>query len=87
MSNAAHFETFFDPTHHTYMAHLALTIENMHCGACVRRVLLALNALPETHADEVAIGSAKITTSASPDQIQQTLAAAGYPATISSNTP
>jgi copper chaperone CopZ len=69
------------------MAHLALQIENMHCGSCVRRVMLALNALPDTHADEVAIGSAKVTTAATPDQIQQALTAAGYPASITSTTP
>ncbi len=69
------------------MAKMALTIENMHCGACVRRVTMALNALPDTHATQVGVGSATVTTSATPEHIQQTLAAAGYPATITSNTP
>jgi copper chaperone CopZ len=69
------------------MANLSLQLENMHCGACVRRVTLALNALPDTHAHQVGIGTATVTTAATPEQIQQTLAAAGYPATITSQTP
>jgi len=64
------------------MASLNLHIDNMHCGACVRRVTMALNALPNTHADEVTIGSARITTDATPNLIQQTLTAAGYPALV-----
>jgi len=69
------------------MAKMALTIENMHCGACVRRVMLALNALPDTHADQVSVGSASVTTTAPPELIAQTLAAAGYPAVMASSTP
>ncbi len=69
------------------MAKMALTIENMHCGACVRRVMLALNALPNTHADQVSVGSASVTTTAPPELIAQTLSAAGYPATVAANTP
>jgi copper chaperone len=64
------------------MAKLHLHIDNMHCGACVRRVTMALNALPNTHADEVAIGSARITTTAPAAEIQQALTTAGYPATV-----
>jgi len=69
------------------MSQLDLQLENMHCGACVRRVTMALNAIPGTHAHQVGIGSATVTTSTPPEQIQQTLAAAGYPATITSQTP
>jgi copper chaperone CopZ len=69
------------------MAALALQLENMHCGACVRRVTLALNTIPGTHAHQVSIGTATITTSAPPELIQQTLADAGYPATVTSSTP
>jgi copper chaperone CopZ len=69
------------------MAQLDLQLENMHCGACVRRVTMALNALPDTHATQVDIGSATVITSAPYEQIQQTLAAAGYTATITSQTP
>jgi copper chaperone len=61
---------------------LHLTIENMHCGACVRRVTQTLNALPHTHAEEVHIGGARIRTEADTTQIQEALKAAGYPAHI-----
>ncbi len=64
------------------MATLTLRIDNMHCGACVRRVTQALNALPGTHAEEVRVGSARIQTEATPADIQQTLTAAGYPTLI-----
>jgi copper chaperone CopZ len=66
------------------MATLTLRIDNMHCGACIRRVTQTLNALPSTHADEVRVGSARIHTEAAPDQIQQALTAAGYPAFVES---
>ena len=56
----------------------------MHCGSCIRRVTQALNALPGTHAQEVRVGSARIETTAAPDQIQQALTAAGYPAFVES---
>ena len=64
------------------MAILTLRIDNMHCGACIRRVTQALNALPGTHADEVRVGSARVHTTATPEKIQQSLAAAGYPALV-----
>ncbi len=66
------------------MATLNLTIENMHCGACVRRVTQTLNALPNTHAEEVQIGAARVTTEADPTQVQESLRAAGFPAHIQS---
>ncbi len=66
------------------MATLSLRIENMHCGSCIRHVTQAINALPGTHAEEVRIGSARITTSAGPERIQQALKAAGYPAFVDS---
>jgi copper chaperone len=56
----------------------------MHCGSCIRRVTQTLNSLPGTHAQEVRVGSARIQTSASPEQIQQALTAAGYPAFVES---
>jgi len=64
------------------MPTLTLRIDNMHCGSCIRRVTQTLNALPGTHAEEVRVGSARIGTSASPDTIQQVLAAAGYPSLV-----
>lgn len=66
------------------MSTLVLRIDNMHCGSCVRRVTQALNALPDTHAQEVRVGSARIATAAPPEQIQQALTAAGYPAFVES---
>ena len=56
----------------------------MHCGSCIRRVTQTLNALPDTHAEEVRVGSARIQTSAGAEQIQQALTAAGYPAFVES---
>jgi copper chaperone CopZ len=64
------------------MSTLNLVIENMHCGACVRRVAQTLNALPSTHAEEVRVGAARIATEAAPTQIEEALRAAGYPAHI-----
>ncbi|MFP5233469.1 MAG: heavy-metal-associated domain-containing protein [Acidobacteriota bacterium] len=64
------------------MSTLSLRIENMHCGSCIRHVTQTLNSLPGTHAEEVRIGSARITTSAEAEQIQQALKAVGYPAFV-----
>jgi copper chaperone CopZ len=64
------------------MTTLNLTIENMHCGACVRRVTQTLNALPGTHAEEVRVGGARVQTEADPKQIEESLRNAGYPAHV-----
>jgi len=66
------------------MATLTLRIDNMHCGSCIRRVTMALNALPDTHAEEVRVGSARVVTSAAPAKVQEALTAAGYPALVES---
>ena len=66
------------------MKTLNLRIENMHCGSCIRRVTQTLNALPETHAEEVRLGSARLTTDAPPETVQQALSTAGYPALVES---
>jgi len=66
------------------MATLTLRIDNMHCGSCIRRVTMALNALPGTHAEEVRVGSARVVTSAPPAELQQALTAAGYPTLVES---
>jgi len=73
-----------DPKHPIPMPTLTLRIDNMHCGSCIRRVTQTLNALPATHAKEVRVGSARIVTEAASEQIQQALAAAGYPAFVES---
>lgn len=64
------------------MSTFHLVIENMHCGACVRRVTQVLNALPSTHAEEVHIGGARVRTGSDPAQIVDALQTAGYPAHI-----
>ncbi len=64
------------------MATYSLRIDNMHCGSCIRRVTQTINALPETHADEVRVGSARVQSAAPPEQLQQALTAAGYPAVV-----
>jgi copper chaperone len=64
------------------MATLNLTIENMHCGACVRRVIQTLNALAGTHTEEVRVGAARVRTEAEPAQVEESLRAAGYPAHV-----
>jgi copper chaperone CopZ len=64
------------------MATLTLRIDNMHCGSCIRRVTQALNALPDTHAQEVRVGSARIATTSTPQEVQNALTAAGYPALV-----
>jgi copper chaperone len=39
---------------------LALSIEGMHCGACIRRVTNALQGVPGVEIDTVNVGSAKL---------------------------
>jgi copper chaperone len=67
------------------MSTLDLHIENMHCGSCVRRVMQTLNALPGTHAEEVRIGSARVTTSGTTETALEALSAAGYRAQVVSS--
>lgn len=69
------------------MATLELQIEKMHCGACVRRVTQALNALPATHARSVQVGAASVTTEAPGEQLLQALEQAGYPARVTGTQP
>ncbi len=59
-----------------------LKIDNMHCGACVRRVTMALNKLPGTQVEEVQIGAARIETTATPPEILAALDKAGYAARV-----
>lgn len=69
------------------MTTVALQIDKMHCGACVRRVTQTLNALPGTHAEEVRLGSARVTSEAPPQIMLHALEAAGFPARLASTTP
>ncbi len=62
------------------MVTIELRIENMHCGACVRRVTVALGKVPATTVEEVRIGAARVRTEASAGQLAEALGKAGYPA-------
>lgn len=42
------------------MATLSLSIQGMHCAACVRRVTQRLQELPGVEPQEVNIGSARV---------------------------
>ncbi len=57
-----------------------LRIEGMHCGACVRRVTMALNKVEGTAVEEVQVGMARVKTEAAPEVLVAALAKAGYPA-------
>jgi len=67
------------------MLTLTLRVDNMHCGACVRRVLQTLNALPGTHVEEVQIGHARVRTEEADADVCATLAAAGFPAHLAAS--
>ena len=62
------------------MATYNLQIDRMSCGACVRHVTQALNAVPETRAEEVRVGSARVASDRDPQELLQALDTAGYPA-------
>jgi copper chaperone CopZ len=81
-SSCAAPEPYTVPGISSVMATFTLRIDNMHCGSCIRRVTQAINALPETHADEVRVGSARVQSVAAPEQLQQALTAAGYPTLV-----
>ncbi len=65
----------------------ALSIEGMHCGACVRRVRAALDKIPGVTVGEVAIGKAAGTLeTASLEAVAAAVTQAGYPATPAPTT-
>jgi copper chaperone CopZ len=64
------------------MATLTLKVDNMHCGSCIRKVTLAINTVPGTHAEEVRLGNARVSTTAPPEQVQQALRTAGFPSFV-----
>ena len=57
-----------------------LRIDNMHCGACVRRVTAALNAVPGTRVEQVEVGMARVDSSASDEALLAAVSKAGFPA-------
>jgi copper chaperone len=66
------------------MRELTLRIENMHCGACVRRVAQALEKISGVQVGEVRIGAARVL---APDDVRESALAgavekAGYPALV-----
>jgi copper chaperone len=66
------------------MREVTLRIENMHCGACVRRVTQALEKVPGVHVGEVRVGAARV--QAAEDVPEGALIGAveraGYPALV-----
>jgi copper chaperone CopZ len=64
------------------MATLHLRIDGMHCGSCVRRVTQTVNSVPQTTADEVVVGAARVTTEAAPEALIAALGAAGFRAHV-----
>jgi len=63
---------------------VTLRIENMHCGACVRRVTQALEKVEGVRVGEVRVGAARVE---APDNIQDAallgaIDKAGYPAIV-----
>jgi copper chaperone CopZ len=64
------------------MATTTLRIENMHCGACIRRVTQTLNGLAGTKVEDVQIGGAHVESTVEPEVILAALAKAGYPARV-----
>ena len=67
------------------MAEFVLTIEGMHCGACVRRAGQALAAVDGLKVDEVRVGAARLEAAdvnAATNAAIDALAKAGYTATL-----
>ena len=69
------------------MADLTLSIQGMHCGACVRRVTQQLQQIPGVKPQEVNVGSARVAydpREASPAVMVAALDRAGFKATPAS---
>jgi copper chaperone CopZ len=58
-----------------------ITIDGMHCGACVKRVRMALEKLPGAVVEDVAIGKARVSGVESA-AVVAALEKAGYPARV-----
>jgi len=62
---------------------VSLRIDNMHCGACVRRITQTLNTLPGVKVEEVQIGAARVQLADGPltaAALVEAVSKAGYPA-------
>jgi copper chaperone CopZ len=67
------------------MAEFVFRIENMHCGACIRRVTQTLASTGGLEVKEVRLGAARVDSSIAPpplDLAMAALARAGYPAQL-----
>jgi copper chaperone len=66
------------------MREITLRIENMHCGACVRRVSQALKKIGGVEVGEVRIGGARLQAeeNVSESALVSAVEKAGYPALI-----
>ena len=65
------------------MNHVRLTIDGMHCDACVRRVTVALQSVPGVRVNRVAVGSADVEYNPLQTPVENLIAAldrAGYTA-------
>lgn len=64
---------------------IRLSIEGMHCGACVRRVTNALSGVEGVRVDSVEVGSAKVgfdPAAVTPEQIAEAVDHIGFKAHI-----
>jgi copper chaperone len=64
---------------------LKLSIEGMHCGACVRRVTNALQAVPGVEVGSVEVGTASVTfnpNATTPEQIAGAVNGSGFTAQV-----
>ncbi len=64
------------------MQDIVLKIENMHCGACVRRVTQTLNSIAGVQVDEVQVGAARVhltDATVDPSALVAAISKAGYP--------
>jgi copper chaperone len=67
------------------MTNLRLSIDGMHCEACVRRVDAALQGLDGVKVERVAVGEAELSidpTRADAETVARVVSDAGYPASI-----
>ncbi|HEU5341875.1 heavy metal-associated domain-containing protein [Edaphobacter sp.] len=64
---------------------LNLSVQGMHCGACVRRVTAALEAVPRVRVESVEVGSARIgydPAEATPEGIVASINRIGFQASV-----
>lgn len=64
---------------------LNLSLTGMYCGSCVRRVTMALQAVPGVQVESVEVGSARIAynpAEATPEEILASIGRIGFQASI-----